>query len=486
LREALDLLRDELAHLFEKEGQKIFPDVWKARNGYIEVILDRSPQRIRTFFDQYGLKDLDEEIRIKGLRLLEMQRHALQMFASCGWFFADLSGLETILILQHAVRAIQLAEELTGQKIEEKFIQLLSQAKSNLSEMGKGDQVYRRLVKPKCVTLEKVVNHFVISSLFDGGDDGEKKIFSYRVEKIRYERTEKDQDLLVMGQVRVTSEIIPESKEFLFGLIPSSEEVFRVWISEKREGLHFDTLKEKGRENFGKGEGEMAKVLTSFLGNRTFTMRDTFKEERQAIFKKLLQKEYDEHCQTYADLFDRTKQAVEALSREGLEIPYEIRVAAEVTLSDRLFQEINELKRDFKKTKERGEIDRIVEEAGEHGYHLRKEKSLLILKEILKEKMIAIEGSRGPNLSHPSEQIEEAIALFDLIKKWDFEISLEEAQNSMGQILDECVRDIEKCWWGEEATRPFPLNLITLAEKLGFNVEKFAKMSSPGVSSKQS
>ena len=107
----------------------------------------------------------------------------------------------------------------------------------------------------------------------------------------------------------------------------------------------------------------MTEVLTSLLGNLIFTLRDTFKEERQTILQKLIQREFDEHCQIYADLFDRTKQAVEALSREGLEIPYEIRVAAEVTLSDRLFQEIKELNRDFKGTIERRKIDEIVEEA---------------------------------------------------------------------------------------------------------------------------
>ena len=118
LRETLDLLRDELSPVYEKEGEKIFQDGWEARNGYIEVILDRNPERIKSFFEQYGAKDLDERGRIKGLKLLEMQRHALQMYTSCGWFFADLSGLETIIVLQHAARAIQLAEELTGQEIE--------------------------------------------------------------------------------------------------------------------------------------------------------------------------------------------------------------------------------------------------------------------------------------------------------------------------------------------------------------------------------
>ncbi|MGZ3591410.1 MAG: DUF3536 domain-containing protein, partial [Thermodesulfobacteriota bacterium] len=163
LRESLDFLREELGQVFEREGKKIFQDVWKARNGYIGVILDRSPERIKNFFGQYGAGGLDEGGRIKGLKLLEMQRHALQMYTSCGWFFADLAGLETQIILQRAARAIQLAEELTRQPLEEKFLKRLSGAVSNLPEMGSGDQVFRRLVKPKCVTSEKVVNHFAIS-----------------------------------------------------------------------------------------------------------------------------------------------------------------------------------------------------------------------------------------------------------------------------------------------------------------------------------
>ena len=187
LREALDFLRDELSILFEKEGGNIFKDVWEARNGYIEVILNRSPASIKRFFEKYGVKDFGEEGKIKGLKLLEMQRHALQMYTSCGWFFADLAGLETIIVLQHAARAIQLAEELTDQEIEGRFLKPLSEAKSNLPEIGNGFQVYQQFVKPKCITLEKVVNHFAISSLFDEGER-EKKIFSFRVERMHYER----------------------------------------------------------------------------------------------------------------------------------------------------------------------------------------------------------------------------------------------------------------------------------------------------------
>ena len=484
LREALDLLRDELSQVFEKEGEKIFQSVWEARNGYIQVILNRSPESIKRFFEQYGSKDLDEKAKIKGIKLLEMQRHALQMYTSCGWFFADLAGLETLLILQHAGRAIQLAEDCTGQEIEGKFLARLSEAESNLPEMGNGDHVYQRLVEPRWVTSTKVVNHFAISSLFDGGD-GEKKVFSYRVEKIHYEKMEREEDRLVIGQVRVTSEVIPESKEFLFGLISSKKEVFRTWVSKYKDNISFNTLKEKGLEHLGRGEEEMAKVLTLLLGNQILTIQDTFKEERQAIFQKLIQKELNEHYQIYADLFDRTKLVVEALSREGLEIPYEIRVAAEVTLSDRLFQEINELKGDFKATKERGEIDRIIEEAREHNYHLSTEKSLLVLNQILRENMNALQKCKGSDLPRQAEQIDEVMTLLDLAKKWDLELPLEEAQNLMEEILDESIEGLEKYWWENGAARPFPSNLITLAEKLGFNVERFSKITGPDIPEKQ-
>jgi len=121
-------------------------------------------------------------------------------------------------------------------------------------------------------------------------------------------------------------------------------------------------------------------------------------------------------------------------------------VAAEVTLSDRLFQEINELKKDFKKTKEKGEIDRIIEEAKEHSYRVRREKSLLVLNEILMEKMNLLQESKGADLPRQADQIEEVMTLLDLAKKWDFEISLEESRNLMARYWRN-VSGPEKCWW---------------------------------------
>ena len=50
LRNALDWLRDQLAPLFESKGKEFFKDPWLARDEYISVILDRSPENIVKFF----------------------------------------------------------------------------------------------------------------------------------------------------------------------------------------------------------------------------------------------------------------------------------------------------------------------------------------------------------------------------------------------------------------------------------------------------
>ena len=492
LREALDLLRDELSRIFEGEGGEIFKDVWEARNGYIEVILDRSSMSLNRFFDRYGVVGLNQEGRIKGLKLLEMQRHALLMYTSCGWFFADLAGLEAVQVLLYAGRAIQLAEELIGQEIEGRFIQHLSGAKSNLSEMGDGDQVYKKLVKPRFVALDKLVNHFAISSLFDDGGK-EKKIFAFQMERMHYERMEKNNNLLVLGQVKVTSEITPEPKEFLFGLISSVKGIFRTWVSEYKGVLDFNILKAKCLESFEKDEEKMVGVLASLLGNRIFTIRDIFKEEKQAMFQKLIQEELNEHRRIYAELFDKTKETVEALVREGLEIPYEIRVAAEVTLSDRLLHEVENLERDFKGTTIRGEIDKILGEAKEYGFQLRMEEPAMILGELLKERVEILQETMARYRSTSpeedkmkTEKVEEVIRLLDLVEQWGFKLRKEEVQGLMDEMLKEYVLGLEKSWWGEGVERPFPTNLILLAEKLDFNVERFSKMVNPTISKTRS
>jgi len=421
------------------------------------------------------VEDLDERGRIRGLKLMEMERHALRMYTSCGWFFADPAGLETRLILQHAVRAIQLAGEFSDQDIERRFLQVLSKGRSNLPEMGDGSQIYHRFIKPQCVTPEQVVNHFAILSLLDDGER-ERKLFCFRMEKKSDSRVERNGRLLFLGQVRITSDIIPEPEEFLFGLISSKEEIFRTWVARCGENLSFKELEERSLEGLEEGEEGVVPIFTSLLGERTYTLRDAFREESQEILRRLVRKECEEHLQSGKELYDKTRQAIVILIDEGREIPFEVQAAAEVTLSDRLLREVGELGRDFMATVARGTIDRIIEESKRYGYRLRKEESLLVLNEILREKMEFLRKTKCADLSAQEETIKEMIALLDLAEKWDFDLDKREAQDLMNMILDECVKSLEAYWWGEGSRKPFPPILLTLAEKLDFNVGKFSKI----------
>jgi hypothetical protein len=342
--------------------------------------------------------------------------------------------------------------------------------------MGDGLQIYQRLVKPKQVTPEQVVNHYAITSLFDEGEK-EKKIFSFRVEKKRYERIEENDRLFLLGEVSVTSEIIPEPGEFLFGLTSFGKDVFRTWLWSDREAPSFEVLREKGREFLRKNEEEgLTQAFTSFSGNRIFTLGDILREGKQEIIQKLMGKELEEYFRIASELFDRTKHSTEILLGEGLEIPLEIRSAAAVTLSRRLLHEVKELKRDFNKTMEKGEIDRIIKDAGRYGCQLRKKASVQTLNEMLNEKMELLQKARGAGLPGQKELIEQILTFLDRSIEWGFELLKVEAQDRMDGILDECMGGLEESWWGDGAQKPFSSNLIVLAEKLGFNVDKISKL----------
>ena len=145
LRAALDWLRDKMVPIFESRLKEFFRDPWASRNDYIRVILDRSEESRQAFFADHAIRPLEADEQVTALKLLEMQRHAMLMYTSCGWFFDELSGLETVQVIHYAGRALQLAEEVSGESLEPEFLQMLAAAKSNLPEHGDGAKIYRKV-----------------------------------------------------------------------------------------------------------------------------------------------------------------------------------------------------------------------------------------------------------------------------------------------------------------------------------------------------
>jgi alpha-amylase/alpha-mannosidase (GH57 family) len=167
LRGALDWLRDSLAPQYETGARQFLKDPWGARDDYIQIILDRSPENVEDFLKEHATRMLHEEEKVTVLKLLELQRHTMLMYTSCGWFFDELSGIETVQVIRYAGRAIQLAQEVSGDALESRFLELLSDAKSNIKKKSDGGQIYEKFVKSAMVSLKKVAAHYAMSSLFE-------------------------------------------------------------------------------------------------------------------------------------------------------------------------------------------------------------------------------------------------------------------------------------------------------------------------------
>jgi alpha-amylase/alpha-mannosidase (GH57 family) len=146
LRLALDWLRDELAARYERSGEKLFRDPWAARDESLPVLSQPTAEDAERFFETHAARSLDAGERRRALRLLEMQRYTMLMFASCGWFFDDPAGLETRQILRFAARAIELSNGEPGDSLEEHFLARLESFRSNDPAAGIGREIYETSV----------------------------------------------------------------------------------------------------------------------------------------------------------------------------------------------------------------------------------------------------------------------------------------------------------------------------------------------------
>ena len=147
LRLALDLLRDEALVYFEATRGELFVDPWAARDNAISLILDEQQSR-EDFLHRQAPRDLSSDEQRRALLFLELQRNALLMYTSCGWFFSDISGIEPVQILKYAARVIDLMDQLGLPSARRRFLEILSQAKGNRAEVGNGADIYRLLVEP--------------------------------------------------------------------------------------------------------------------------------------------------------------------------------------------------------------------------------------------------------------------------------------------------------------------------------------------------
>jgi alpha-amylase/alpha-mannosidase (GH57 family) len=346
LRAALDWLRDELAGPFEAEAGRIFDDPWEARNRYIDVILDRSDPSLDHFFQETAGAGLEDADRIRGLRLMELQRNLLLMYTSCGWFFDEISDIETTQVLRYAGRVIHLTSELlgeeAGQRLEVELENRLREAPSNRPELGHGARVYRDTVDESRIDLSKAAAHYAVSSIFDPYPD-ETRIYCYHYEKEDQELHGSGSAKLLVGRVRVTSDITRNHKRVTYAVLHLGDQNLVGGIRTLRNGEAYAALQTELEDAFRQSElTGVLRILDREFEASTYSLRSLFQDAQLRIVDTMLEEatlEVEEH---YEEIYQDTGPLLRFLADLKIPVPRPFGLAAEYVLNQRIRRSLDQ------------------------------------------------------------------------------------------------------------------------------------------------
>jgi alpha-amylase/alpha-mannosidase (GH57 family) len=330
LREALDWLRDTSANLFEQEGAKYLNDPWTARNDYVNVILDRSQKTIKKFFKTHVPSDVDPS---KVFRLMEMQRHAMLMYTSCGWFFDEVSGIETTQVLQYACRVIQLASQNGELDLEAEFVQRLEKAPSNVPSLENAANVYRKYVLPSKTNLQRVGMHYAVSSIFEEEPES-LPLFNYTATNDFFMKKEAGEQKLVLGITKVKSLVTQSEKRFAFAVVCIGVHNIIGNISIDMEPDKFASMQYRATHAFDEGRlGDVIGIMQTYFGPDKYTIWQLFKDEKRKILDMIARKSLEELEQSLRRTYNRDYPLVNALANNEIPIPNAYRTTFEYILN---------------------------------------------------------------------------------------------------------------------------------------------------------
>lgn len=466
LRNALDYLRDGLAKVFEAEGPKYFNDnPWAIRNKYIDVILDRNYVTIRKFQKENFKPDLTEEQKVKGMELLEIQRQAMLMYTSCGWFFSEISGIETVQIMKYAARAMQLVARFTNEDFETHFKDILSQAKSNFAEFGTGKDIYERFVKPSVVTAKQLACLWAISSLYQDFED-EEDVYCYTVKRHSYQKVQKGSSNFLVGHIEISSKVTLQKADLIFALMQYAGGDFHCAIKEFSNDAEFNELQTTLIKTFALNPiTEIIRTLDEKFGKEYFTLKDIFIEERKKILQILLKDQLEKFGNTYKEMYDQGKGSIYHMQNLGLEIPKEFKISAEYALSHRY--------NDLLASSDGFVEEPIVQQIKDINYEAKRMN--IAIDKTPSNKNFAKRIITNLNRLTKSFEIQQAdtiIELFEIVEKLDLQIDISEAQNIYYNKIYHRIGDIIENNEKEPRDKDikFVKLLLNIGSKLNINV----------------
>jgi alpha-amylase/alpha-mannosidase (GH57 family) len=429
LRQALDELRDAIAPMTEEEGSKFFTDVWAARDAYIHVILNRSEQAVQQFLAENRSRSLDTAERVRALRLMEMQRHMQLMYTSCGWFFDDISGIETVQVIAYAARALQLATELFGEKaahLETAFLTRLAEAKSNVAAAGDGARIFEEKILPMQLGLEQVAAHYAISSIFSSFAE-ETELFCYRVRRISNEVHTSGRGRLALGRAHVTSAITGYAQAFSFAVLHFGDQNITAAVKpyDDSDAAEFEAFAAEAAQQVQRADfPDAIRLIDRYYGRVNYSLTSLFTDEQRRIVQLILNSTLWDIESSLTNIYEDHASLLHYLAQAGLPKPPALTLAAEFAINAGLRRALEgdpidlSLMRSFLQL---ARADKVRLETSTLSY---------IADQRMKRAMVELQMSAGS-----PEMLERALTLAHTLVELPFELNLWQAQNIWYEIF---------------------------------------------------
>ena len=429
LRKALDELRDAVAPLTDQEGANLFKDVWEARDGYIDAMLDQSPQGLDRFFRKYQSHALSVAERVRALELMEMQRHAQLMFTSCGWFFDDIAGIETVQIIAYAARVLQLARQLFGVQaslLEPSFLTRLAEARSNEASAGNGARLYKEQVGLRQLGLEQVAAHYAISSMFSSFAE-ETDLFCYRVWRDSWNIYSSGRGRLALGRAKIVSAVTTEQQSFSFAVLHFGDQNITAAVKVYRaaDAAEFEAFAKEAADKVQRAYfTEVIRLLDRFYGRVDYSLTSLFTDEQRRIVQIILNSTLWDIENSLTTIYHDHASLLHYLSQAGLPKPPALTLAAGFAVNAGLRRAMESDPIDAAQLRSflsLAKSDQIPLETATLSY---------LADQRMKRAMIELQMSSGS-----LEMLERALVLARTVIELPFELNLWQAQNIWYEIL---------------------------------------------------
>jgi alpha-amylase/alpha-mannosidase (GH57 family) len=328
LRQAMNFLRDKLKEPYEKAMDILVNDPWKMRDEYIDVLLDRSEANVNAFLKRYAKRELTKEEKSYVLSLLEMERNVMLSFTSCGWFFDEISGIEVVQILLYAARSMQIASDVLRISLEDEFLKILEEAKSNIEEYENGKKIYELCVRPQIFDFNKMAANFALISFFHNLFEDEE-LFCYRFSVSEQQSLEKAEQKLICGRLNIFCKLLWSETVLYYAILyHGGLNVSVVVCSDKKE---LEMVKKK-----------FVDEEDSPLVGKVYTLKDLFKDEQSRILDALLSNTVDKLSISLQKIILEDAKLLKSIGHYDFQLPFMLKKSLEAFFDSRILQLLEE------------------------------------------------------------------------------------------------------------------------------------------------